>query len=121
MNARSEDSRGGTSHPSSISSTLLERIRNRRPEAWQRLVDLYGPVVYRWCRQLGVKTPTRPTWPKRFSGPSPPISISFAATGPPIVLAAGCGRSPATKSAITTASGSASRTRKAARTPISNS
>jgi len=29
--------------PSSISSTLLERLRARRPEAWQRLVDLYGP------------------------------------------------------------------------------
>ena len=43
-----------TSEPSSISSTLLERIRARRPEAWQRLVDLYGPVVYRWCRQLEV-------------------------------------------------------------------
>jgi RNA polymerase sigma-70 factor (ECF subfamily) len=40
--------------PSSISSTLLERVRARRPESWQRLVDLYGPVVYRWCRQLGV-------------------------------------------------------------------
>jgi len=54
MNARIESSRGGGSQPSSISSTLLERIRARRPEAWQRLVDLYGPVVYRWCRQLGV-------------------------------------------------------------------
>ncbi len=40
--------------PSSISSTLLERIKAHRPEAWQRLVDLYGPVVYRWCRQSGV-------------------------------------------------------------------
>ena len=40
--------------PSSISSTLLERLRARQGEAWQRLVDLYGPVVYRWCRQLGV-------------------------------------------------------------------
>jgi RNA polymerase sigma-70 factor (ECF subfamily) len=40
--------------PSSISSTLLERLRARQPDAWQRLVDLYGPVVYRWCRQLGV-------------------------------------------------------------------
>jgi len=44
----------GRGEPSSISSTLLERVRARRPEAWQRLVDLYGPVVYRWCRQLGV-------------------------------------------------------------------
>jgi RNA polymerase sigma-70 factor, ECF subfamily len=42
--------------PSSISSTLLEQMRARRPEAWGRLVDLYGPTVYRWCRQLGVRS-----------------------------------------------------------------
>ncbi|MEE8451544.1 MAG: sigma-70 family RNA polymerase sigma factor, partial [Thermoguttaceae bacterium] len=40
--------------PSSISSTLLERVQARRPEAWRRLVDLYGPVVYRWCRHSNV-------------------------------------------------------------------
>jgi RNA polymerase sigma-70 factor (ECF subfamily) len=40
--------------PDSISSTLLDQIRAKKPEAWQRLVDLYGPVVYRWTRQLGV-------------------------------------------------------------------
>ncbi len=44
----------GTDEPSSISSTLLEQIRSQRPDAWRRLVDLYGPTVYRWCRQLGV-------------------------------------------------------------------
>jgi RNA polymerase sigma-70 factor, ECF subfamily len=54
MNVRSDGSRFGTAEPSSISSTLLDQIRAQRPEAWQRLVDLYGPVVYRWCRQLGV-------------------------------------------------------------------
>ena len=42
------------SDPGSVSSTLLERLKARRPEAWQRLVDLYGPVVYRWCRWSGV-------------------------------------------------------------------
>jgi len=25
-----------------------------RPEAWGRLVELYGPVVYRWCRGSGL-------------------------------------------------------------------
>ena len=39
------------SRPSSISSTLLDQLRARRPEAWQRLVLLYGPVIYRWCRR----------------------------------------------------------------------
>ncbi len=38
------------SQPSSLSSTLLERIKANRPEAWRRLVGLYGPVIYRWCR-----------------------------------------------------------------------
>jgi RNA polymerase sigma-70 factor (ECF subfamily) len=43
-----------SAEPSSVSSTLLERIKAHRPEAWERLVDLYGPVVYRWCRQYGL-------------------------------------------------------------------
>lgn len=42
------------SRPSSISSTLLDQLRARRPEAWQRLVLLYGPVIYRWCRRSGL-------------------------------------------------------------------
>lgn len=42
--------------PSSISSTLLDRLRARQPEAWQRLVDLYGPTVYRWCRLSGMSS-----------------------------------------------------------------
>jgi RNA polymerase sigma-70 factor, ECF subfamily len=49
-----EGSRRFAAEPSSVSSTLLYQIRARQPEAWQRLVHLYGPVVYRWCRQLGV-------------------------------------------------------------------
>jgi RNA polymerase sigma-70 factor (ECF subfamily) len=32
----------------------LEQLRSRRPEAWQRLVLLYGPVIYRWCRRSGL-------------------------------------------------------------------
>jgi RNA polymerase sigma-70 factor, ECF subfamily len=51
---RGEGSQGDASKPSSISSTLLERIRARQPEAWQRLVNLYSPVVYQWCRQYDV-------------------------------------------------------------------
>jgi len=39
----------------SISSTLLQRVRAKRPEAWERLVDLYGPSVYRWCRRAGLE------------------------------------------------------------------
>ncbi len=51
METRSEGSKRDASNPSSISSTLLDQLRSRRPEAWQRLVRLYGPVTYRWCRR----------------------------------------------------------------------
>jgi RNA polymerase sigma-70 factor, ECF subfamily len=51
MEARFDGSLGGASKPGSISSTLLDQLRACRPEAWQRLVRLYGPVTYRWCRR----------------------------------------------------------------------
>lgn len=35
----------------STSSSLLDRVRARDAEAWRRLAELYGPVVYEWCRQ----------------------------------------------------------------------
>jgi RNA polymerase sigma-70 factor (ECF subfamily) len=50
MNAPTQ---GESVEPSTISSTLLERVKANRPDAWARLVTLYGPVVYRWCRQAG--------------------------------------------------------------------
>jgi RNA polymerase sigma-70 factor (ECF subfamily) len=34
----------------SLQSTLLRGVRAQDPEAWQRLVDLFGPLVYGWCR-----------------------------------------------------------------------
>jgi RNA polymerase sigma-70 factor (ECF subfamily) len=43
----------GTSPLTSLS--LLERVKNWDTGAWQRLVDLYGPLIYRWCRRTGVK------------------------------------------------------------------
>jgi RNA polymerase sigma-70 factor (ECF subfamily) len=33
-----------------LGSSLLEGLRNRREEAWKRFLDLYGPLVYSWCR-----------------------------------------------------------------------
>jgi RNA polymerase sigma-70 factor, ECF subfamily len=54
MDARPEGSPRAASRPSSISSTLLDQLRARRPEAWQRLVTLYGPVIYRWSRRSNV-------------------------------------------------------------------
>jgi RNA polymerase sigma-70 factor (ECF subfamily) len=36
------------------SRSLLQRARARDPEAWQRLVVLYEPLVRHWCRRGGV-------------------------------------------------------------------
>jgi RNA polymerase sigma-70 factor (ECF subfamily) len=39
----------------SVSSSLLQRVRAQDGVAWERLVSLYGPLVYRWCRQAGLQ------------------------------------------------------------------
>ena len=39
----------------STSSTLLHRVRSRDPAAWQRFVNLYGPLVYHWGRRAGLQ------------------------------------------------------------------
>lgn len=38
----------------SVSSSLLVRLRGNDPVAWERLVKLYLPVVYDWCRQANL-------------------------------------------------------------------
>ena len=43
-----------TSH-GATSRSLLERVRARDDDAWSQLTELYGPLVYHWCRKLGVK------------------------------------------------------------------
>jgi RNA polymerase sigma-70 factor (ECF subfamily) len=37
--------------PGLTSLTLLERVKGRDPQAWQRLLHLYGPLVFHWCRR----------------------------------------------------------------------
>jgi RNA polymerase sigma-70 factor (ECF subfamily) len=34
---------------------LLERVKVDDASAWHRLVDLYAPLVYRWCRSYGLR------------------------------------------------------------------
>jgi RNA polymerase sigma-70 factor, ECF subfamily len=36
------------------SSSLLRRAIAREPDAWERLVGLYSPLVHQWCRQWGI-------------------------------------------------------------------
>lgn len=36
------------------SLTLLQRAQARQPDAWERLVDLYAPLVLHWCRRAGL-------------------------------------------------------------------
>jgi RNA polymerase sigma-70 factor (ECF subfamily) len=38
----------------STSSSLLASLRTGDQDAWRRLVRLYGPLVYRWCRRARV-------------------------------------------------------------------
>jgi RNA polymerase sigma-70 factor (ECF subfamily) len=37
--------------PPSTRSSLLERVKSKDADAWRRLVDLYGPLVFHWCRR----------------------------------------------------------------------
>lgn len=37
-----------------ISSTLLNEVQQMNSDAWARLVQTFGPIVYRWCRQAGL-------------------------------------------------------------------
>lgn len=51
MDPPPHDSRAPSTGPSSTSSSLLRRVKAEDPEAWRRLVRLYGPLVYLWSRQ----------------------------------------------------------------------
>ncbi len=40
----------------STSTSFLQRLKVREPQAWQQLAEVYGPLVYFWCRKHGVKS-----------------------------------------------------------------
>ena len=42
--------------PGSTSSGFLERLKTQDAQAWRQLADVYGPLVYFWCRKYGVKS-----------------------------------------------------------------
>lgn len=45
---------GATASAGSTSRSLIAHLRNSDPDAWQRLVRLYTPLVCYWCRKLDV-------------------------------------------------------------------
>jgi RNA polymerase sigma-70 factor (ECF subfamily) len=44
---------GGASNQTPLS--VLEMARKLDPKAWERLVKLYNPLIYGWCRKAGLK------------------------------------------------------------------
>lgn len=38
----------------STSRSLLLQLRDDQPAAWERVTSLYAPLVYHWCRRMGL-------------------------------------------------------------------
>ena len=56
MNASpASDSENPSLSSGTTSVSLIERVRRHDEAAWHRLVDLYGPLVFSWCRQWGMR------------------------------------------------------------------
>src|SRR5688500_14804460 len=47
---------GSPSASGLTSVSLLDQVRAHDPEAWRRLVHLYSPQVFRWCRRAGLNS-----------------------------------------------------------------
>jgi RNA polymerase sigma-70 factor, ECF subfamily len=45
----------GESPSSATSRSLLARVQADEPQAWERLVHLYAPLVLHWCRRHGLQ------------------------------------------------------------------
>lgn len=37
------------------SMSLLQRARSNDQDAWEQIVHLYGPLVHRWCKRVGMR------------------------------------------------------------------
>lgn len=51
----SPDDRGGASS-CATSRSLIARVQSDEPDAWSRLVRLYAPLVFQWCRSAGLQS-----------------------------------------------------------------
>lgn len=45
-----------TTDPESLSKDALGQVKARDPRAWERMVKLYGPIIYRWSRRAGLQS-----------------------------------------------------------------
>ena len=48
-------SRDAPRHGNETSLSLLERIKGKDSQAWQRLLDLYRPLILHWCARWQVR------------------------------------------------------------------
>jgi RNA polymerase sigma-70 factor (ECF subfamily) len=63
--AKPESTVPGTSNPKrkqsatpdseSLSSYVLGQVKAKDPRAWERMVKLYGPMIYRWARRASLQ------------------------------------------------------------------
>ena len=54
VTSQKSEHRASSVGPGRTSTTLLDKVKTQDPEAWERLVRLYGPVVYLWSRRSGL-------------------------------------------------------------------
>ena len=46
-------------HPT-LSSMLLAQVQQMDSQGWDRLVQIFGPIIYRWCRTAGIDNSDAP-------------------------------------------------------------
>lgn len=46
-----------TESANQTSQSLITRAKAKEPAAWERIVQLYSPMVYYWCRESGLPEP----------------------------------------------------------------
>lgn len=51
-----DTARSEATDPESLSSCVLGQIKAKDPHAWERMVKLYGPMIYRWARRAGLQS-----------------------------------------------------------------
>lgn len=56
MSHASLNSDSGAKATDATSASLIERVRAQSPEAWRTLATLYSPLIYRWCRRMGISS-----------------------------------------------------------------